>query len=274
MTIAVVGARVLVTMVLWASRFGASSAGAPYAGAACAGAPCASTQASAQGLVSSFVLSASFDPPPKEGLAPGTDGSTSGLGDARASLERELAALHAKSFAWAMACTGRDRDRATEALQEAYVRVLDGRARFERRATLKTWFFGVVRIVALEQRRWAWLRLARRQDDASLSELPADERLPDSSAAAAMRARTVAAALVHLSAKQREVLHLVFYEDMSIRDAAAVMGVALGTARLHYERGKARLATILAAAASSERPSPTATLSADEARAVTQQRNR
>jgi RNA polymerase sigma-70 factor (ECF subfamily) len=41
------------------------------------------------------------------------------------------------------------------------------------------------------------------------------------------------------------VLHLVFYQDLSIAEAADVMDVGLGTARTHYERGKARLRQLL-----------------------------
>ncbi|MBX3205357.1 MAG: RNA polymerase sigma factor [Labilithrix sp.] len=164
--------------------------------------------------------------------------------DAR-TIERELAALHTASFGWALACCRRDRALAEDVLQDAYFKVLDGRAKFDRRSSLKTWLFGVIRMTAREHRRWSVLRVLRGGSDDPEPEIADARRGPDSEASARQRAEEIASALGRLAERQREVLHLVFYEDLTIAEAAAVMGVALGTARQHYERGKHALSALI-----------------------------
>jgi RNA polymerase sigma-70 factor (ECF subfamily) len=158
----------------------------------------------------------------------------------REELERELAALHASSWGWALACCRRDADEASDVLQDVYFKVLSGRARFDARSTLKTWLFGVIRLTAMEQRRWRFFR-GREVPTADPVEPPA----PSSPRVDRESAEAIARALVRLSERQREVLHLVFYEGLTIAEASAVMGVSLGTARLHYERGKAAMLAML-----------------------------
>lgn len=158
-----------------------------------------------------------------------------------APIEEQLAQLHASSFGWALTCCGRDRETAGDLLQDVYAKVLSQRARFGGQSSFKTWLFGVIRRTAAEQRRWSWRRRRHEIEDAPVSEIPA----PAGSTVDRETAESLARALALLSKRQHEVLHLVFYEGLSIAEASCVMGVSLGTARLHYERGKASLLTIL-----------------------------
>ena len=152
-------------------------------------------------------------------------------------LRAELAALHPACYGWAMACCDRDRDEACETLQVAYVRMLSGLARFSGQSELRTWVFGVIRMVARERRRDA---VRHRERERTI--------LPTIDTAAGTEPDAVdelVAALHRLSKRQREVLELVFYHDFTIEHAADVMHVSIGTARTHYERGKVRLRELL-----------------------------
>ena len=68
-------------------------------------------------------------------------------------LERELDHLHPAAFGWALACCAGDRAAAEDALQASYLKILDGRARFDGRASFRTWLFSVVRYTAAGVRR-------------------------------------------------------------------------------------------------------------------------
>jgi RNA polymerase sigma-70 factor (ECF subfamily) len=159
----------------------------------------------------------------------------------RETLERELSALHASAFGWALACCARDRDEASDVLQDVYFKLLSGRVRWDGRSALRTFVFGVIRLTAMERRRWRFFR-GRVVSVAEHEDVPA----PSSARIDRETREALARALARLSERQREVLHLVFYEGLTIAEASAVMKVSLGTARVHYERGKAEIFTLLA----------------------------
>ena len=160
----------------------------------------------------------------------------------RAELGREIERLHEQSWAWALACCRRDRESAEDALQSAYLRILSGQARFDGRSSIKTWLFGVIRYTALEESRQGNAREVRSMGieaaefaaDAGPSVEAAMEKSDESAA--------LLAALGEISPRQREVLQLVFYHDLTVEEAAAVMKTTVGTARVHYDRGKKALA--------------------------------
>src|SRR2546430_11253514 len=65
----------------------------------------------------------------------------------------QLEQHHAASFGWAMSCCARNVAEAEDVLQMAYLKILQGKARFDGRASFRTWLFAVVRKTAAEQRR-------------------------------------------------------------------------------------------------------------------------
>lgn len=158
-----------------------------------------------------------------------------------------LAALeehHTRSFAWALSCCGWRLHLAEDVLQTSYLKVLEGRAVFSGRSSVTTWFFGVIRRTASDFRRSAFLRRW-----VGLELVPSNLEDPRSGPAEALVADEEASELVRalskLPARQREVIHLVFYGGLSIREAGDLLGISIGSARTHYERGKKRLSELL-----------------------------
>jgi RNA polymerase sigma-70 factor (ECF subfamily) len=128
-------------------------------------------------------------------------------------------------------------------MQEAYVAVLSGAARFDNKSALKTFLFGVVQNLARSRFRQIAIRMrlvtnfAAETEECGLSEIEADET----------ESRQVWAAVESLPARQRDVTELVFCREMTIEEASAVMGVSVGTGRVHYDRAKKALAGRLSA---------------------------
>jgi RNA polymerase sigma-70 factor (ECF subfamily) len=161
-----------------------------------------------------------------------------------ADIRTDLETCHASAYGWALACTNRDPAEAEEVLQTVYVKVLEGKARFRGESTFRTWLFSLIRLTAADRRRRHVLarlfavRLAERRVEPAF-EQPEERLFRDETRAVFLRA------LGALSRRQREALDLVFYHDMSVEEAAAVMRVTVGAARQHYERGKRRLRQVL-----------------------------
>jgi RNA polymerase sigma-70 factor (ECF subfamily) len=158
--------------------------------------------------------------------------------------QRELEQLHEQCFSWAQNCVQGRRAEAEDVLQMAYLAIVEGKARFSGQSSLRTWLFSVIRNLA--NSRW---RRARRTLDvlARLASFaPADEPDRPGESGDSRQQERILAALQSLPGRQRQLLDLVFYRDLTIAEAAEVMGVSLGTARLHYERGKAALRLRLA----------------------------
>lgn len=157
-------------------------------------------------------------------------------------LKAELEKLHEASFGWALSCCQQNRADAEEVLQTVYLKIIQGKAVYRGECKLQTWLFAVIRNTAISERRKHLLRalttIVTRPEPALDSSTEIEFERSE------MQQR-FQQALAHLPARQRETLHLVFYQDLSLSEAAAVMGISVGSARRHYERGKNRLREVL-----------------------------
>ena len=146
-----------------------------------------------------------------------------------------LEALHSQLYGWALSRCDFDHATAEDLMQQTYVELLSGKARFDKQSSLKTFVFSVVQNLARSRyRRLATrLRLIRKYgQDAAGDQVARDATADDSGIW-----RTVKA----LPARQRDIIELVFCRDMTVEEASAVMGVSVGTGRQHYARAKKAL---------------------------------
>jgi RNA polymerase sigma-70 factor (ECF subfamily) len=151
-----------------------------------------------------------------------------------------LEALHQQVFAWALSRCDYQHAVAEDLVQQAYVELLTGKAKFEGRSSLKTFVYSVVQNLSRNRfRRIASrLRLVR-----ELKQYASEEPLLDT---AAEKPSGLWQAVQNLPRRQRDVIELVFCRDMTIAEASHVMGVTTGSGRVHYDRAKKALRVRLA----------------------------
>ena len=123
---------------------------------------------------------------------------------------------HRESYGWALGYCSRDAAEAESVMQVVYLKVLEGKARFDGKAAFKTWLFAVIRKTAADERRKNFLRrfsLSQResQELAATQAESLDEAIYRSEIRLAFRR-----ALADLPKRLREVLRLVFYHDLSV----------------------------------------------------------
>ena len=146
-----------------------------------------------------------------------------------------LEAIHSQVFGWALSRCDFDRAVAEDLMQQAYVELLSGSARFDNKSSLKTFVFAVVQNLARGRfrRLSARLRLVQRIEASEVAEHVETE--PGNEQGDVWRA------VQKLPPRQRDIIELVFCREMTVEEASTVMGVSVGTGRVHYDRAKKAL---------------------------------
>lgn len=171
-------------------------------------------------------------------------------GDARA-FQEFYARFAVRVFRYALTLV-RDRHLAEEVVQETMVAVWKGAGSFRGRSQVSTWVFGIARNHALKL----------------LHRLPAIVEEPEEEETAGEmesldRAERVQRAVAKLPGPEREVVVLAFYQGLSYREIAEILGIPEGTVKSRMFHAKRRLRELLGGKASDAEASPSARLPED-----------
>jgi len=153
-----------------------------------------------------------------------------------------LEAIHSQVFGWALSRCYYDQSAAEDLMQQVYVELLSGTARFDNKSSLKTFVYSVVQNLARSRyRRLASrLRLVKSYEETSF-ELPTEMKQPGNDSDQRKLNSAIWQHVQQLPPRQRDIIELVFCRELTVEAASEVMGVTTGTGRVHYDRAKKAL---------------------------------
>lgn len=128
----------------------------------------------------------------------------------------------------------RDRGRAEEMSQEAFLRAYRSLERWRREAAFSTWLFALATNLYCSELRRIPARTVLLDDVAE----PRDSRAVDVAYEDADRDRIVRRAVFALPPKYREALILFYFHDMDVAAAARSLGLPEGTVKARLSRGR------------------------------------
>ena len=130
----------------------------------------------------------------------------------------------------------RDRGRAEEMAQEAFLRAYRGLGQWRKDAVFSTWLFALATNLYRSELR----RIPAYMATVSLDDIaePADARASDGGLEEQDRDSAVRRAVWALPAKYREALILFYFHDMDVSTAARSLGLPEGTVKARLFRGR------------------------------------
>jgi RNA polymerase sigma-70 factor (ECF subfamily) len=156
----------------------------------------------------------------------------------------QLVRLHQRRIYRVLLTLVRDQDLADNLTQECFLRAYQKRGSFRGEASVETWLIRIAINLARDHarnRRWQFWRNLFQQAPQTQAETPSLEA-PDQSPSPerVMLAREQLAAvgsiLEGLSAQQRSVFSLRFFEELSLDEIAQAMELEVGTVKAHLFR--------------------------------------
>lgn len=151
----------------------------------------------------------------------------------KSQLENLLKEHHQAAYHWSRQCCSFDEDLAKDVLQQVYLKILEGKAIYKEKSQIKTWLFSVIRFTAAE-----WKKNVK-------NIYPLEAELDVAETADEVIAASHEELIEKLPERQKEVLLLVFYHNLTLEKAAEIMEISIGSVRKHYDRGKRNLKELI-----------------------------
>jgi RNA polymerase sigma-70 factor (ECF subfamily) len=157
-------------------------------------------------------------------------------------IKRQLEHHHKDCYGWALHCCNHDREMAYDVVQTSYLKILERQKTFGEKSAFKTWAFTVIRNTAFDalQKRKRETRMFQTEED-SLPDTVYDAGV-ENGFDNNLEKLFFAEALNQLSDRQRQIMQLVFYHDLSLNESAEVLHLSPGAVRKYYDRAKKTLA--------------------------------
>jgi RNA polymerase sigma-70 factor (ECF subfamily) len=139
----------------------------------------------------------------------------------------------------------RDEALAEDLLSEVFLDVWRQAAAFEARSSVSTWLLAIARYKALSAQR---RRVDAALDDDMAAGIPDPADDPERALQEKDRGELLRRSLASLSPEHGEVIDLVYYHGKSVREAAAIVGVAEATVKTRMFYARRKLAEMVKAA--------------------------
>ena len=135
----------------------------------------------------------------------------------------------------------RSHEDADEAAQQAFVRAWRSRESFRGDAALRTWLTRIVLNVARTMRGSRWSRQVDADEEGRLEALPDLAEGAEATVRRGQLRRRVRRAVSTLPPRQREVLLLKVFSEMTYREVAEVLGLSEGAVKAHLHQAVGNL---------------------------------
>jgi RNA polymerase sigma-70 factor, ECF subfamily len=150
--------------------------------------------------------------------------------------EISLKEIHKSCHRWSIRLCSHP-EIAEEILQEAYIKALHALSSFKGESTFKAWIFSIIRNCTYDYFR----KVNRRAEiDQNFSRDQKEYTLPPQERNFKEKNNKKVASfyLSKLSIREQEIIELVFYQDIKIKEAALIMGISEHSAAGYLKRAK------------------------------------